>query len=389
MEEFKEKGLIKQCHESDSMFETLSSAFMDDPDVVHKKIEKALLKSPKYKTFDTNAWITRPLSNRWDPLVFYICANEYQRVISIQVDETQEYRIFPDETPRFPSVRCLQIEQFKYVHWPDCLGAIDETEEHNDEKDYKASKDYLENQLEKIKIFFDPKEAEKIKTNESCLDEDHLIKENMDMVDKTLSFVQHQEKEIAKRDQTIDETVEEFDNAVNMLKKRLKSIKSQPNTTIKQPNYEPYRQTDTSSPEKYVDPHDIIPNQEPQSQTGSFNSQLDVHDNHGKYKQHSQTSLTAHPEANKRRPVDDKTQRQIKSPPDQNEQRNSEQQIRAGVCNTKIGTLPKEQKKKKGSMILRLSQEKNTGSDASYSPEPRIRTPARRSKSPTTFTSHR
>lgn len=76
------------------------------------------LKSPKYKKFDTNEWITRPLLDRWDPLVFYICANEYQRVISIQVDETQEYRIFPDETPRFPSVRFLQIEQFKYVHWP-------------------------------------------------------------------------------------------------------------------------------------------------------------------------------------------------------------------------------------------------------------------------------
>lgn len=69
-----------------------------------------------------------------------------------------------------------------------------------------------------------------------------------------------------------------------------------------------YRQTDTCSPEKDVDPHDIIPNQESQSQTGSFNSQLDVHDNHGKYKQHSQTSLTAQPEANKRRPVDDKPQ---------------------------------------------------------------------------------
>lgn len=99
------------------------------------------------------------------------------------------------------------------------MEAIDETEEHNDEKDYKASKDYLENQLEKIEIFFDPKEAEKIKTNVSCLDEDHLIKENRDMVDKTLSCVQHQKKEIAERDKAIDETVEEFDNAVNMLKK--------------------------------------------------------------------------------------------------------------------------------------------------------------------------
>lgn len=56
--------------------------------------------------------------SRWDPLVFYICPIEYQRVIGIQVDETQEYRIFPYETPKFPSVRFLQIEQFKYVHWP-------------------------------------------------------------------------------------------------------------------------------------------------------------------------------------------------------------------------------------------------------------------------------
>lgn len=43
MKECKEKELIKQCHEPDSMFETLSSVIMDDPDVVHKKIEKALV----------------------------------------------------------------------------------------------------------------------------------------------------------------------------------------------------------------------------------------------------------------------------------------------------------------------------------------------------------
>lgn len=40
------------------------------------------------------------------------------------------------------------------------MGARGEIEEHTGE-DFKASKDYLENQLEKFKRFFYPKEAEK------------------------------------------------------------------------------------------------------------------------------------------------------------------------------------------------------------------------------------
>lgn len=41
------------------------------------------------------------------------------------------------------------------------MGARGEIEEHTGETDFKASKDYLENQLEKFKRFFYPKEAEK------------------------------------------------------------------------------------------------------------------------------------------------------------------------------------------------------------------------------------
>lgn len=73
------------------------------------------------------------------------------------------------------------------------------------------------------------------------------------MVDKTLSIVQKQKKEIAEKDQTIDETVEEFDNVVSKLKQKLQSAKSQPDTTEKQTNHELYRQTDTCFPEKDFD----------------------------------------------------------------------------------------------------------------------------------------
>lgn len=67
---------------------------------------------------DKNKWNVKPLSNNWDPLVFYICANIKECIICIQVDETEEYRVFPDKTPKLPAVRFGQIEQFEFVYLP-------------------------------------------------------------------------------------------------------------------------------------------------------------------------------------------------------------------------------------------------------------------------------
>lgn len=249
------------------------------------------------------------------------------------------------------------------------MGARGEIEEHTGETDFKASKDYLENQLEKFKRFFYPKEAEKNEKKVSYLDEDPLIEENREMVDKTLSIVQKQKKEIAEKDQTIDETVEEFDNVVSKLKQKLQSAKSQPDTTEKQTNHELYRQTDTCFPEKDFDHQDINLNHKPRSKTDSLNSQRDVHDNQ---------------EAYKGGPVDDKPQKERKKNPDQNK---PEQHITAGICYAEAQSSVG--KKKKGSMVSRLSQEKTNGSDASYRSEPRTGTLAGRPKSATTLTSHR
>lgn len=69
-----------------------------------------------FKKYDANEWITRELSDNWDPIIFYICANIQKCVISIQADVTHEYKIFPDETPKLPPVRFGRLEQFKFVY---------------------------------------------------------------------------------------------------------------------------------------------------------------------------------------------------------------------------------------------------------------------------------
>lgn len=43
LEDLKEDGMIPQHKESCSMFETLSSVFVEEPDMVRQRIEKALV----------------------------------------------------------------------------------------------------------------------------------------------------------------------------------------------------------------------------------------------------------------------------------------------------------------------------------------------------------
>lgn len=56
------------------------------------------------------------MSEYWDPIVFYICANIHKCVISIQADATHEYQIFPDETPKLPPIRFGRLERFRFVY---------------------------------------------------------------------------------------------------------------------------------------------------------------------------------------------------------------------------------------------------------------------------------
>lgn len=70
-----------------------------------------------YSDYDHNGWITRiGLSNDWDPLVFFICANVKKCVVCIQVDETEEYRIYPWKKSGSLVIKFGQLEKSKFVY---------------------------------------------------------------------------------------------------------------------------------------------------------------------------------------------------------------------------------------------------------------------------------
>lgn len=252
--------------ESKRMIETLSTAFGEEAQMMRRRIEKELRINPNYRIYmhDKNKWNVKPLSNNWDPLVFYICANIKECIICIQVDETEEYRVFPDKTPKLPAVRFGQIEQFEFVYLPGVAEDTDETEGYNDEKDNNASTVYLENQREKLTRFLYPNEVKTTIKKAPSLNEKHLINENRKLVDETLSIVHKHDKELIEKDQRIDKTLEQLDYFTNVFKEQLTSLKTQPNTIRKQPPNQPYRQPSTCSLEKYSDAEDLISNDEPQ-----------------------------------------------------------------------------------------------------------------------------
>lgn len=68
----------------------------------------------QYKAFDKTDWTTNPVF--WDPLVFYVCANKFKCIVSIQADETEEYRIYPDIFPVELIVTFGQLNQSKFVY---------------------------------------------------------------------------------------------------------------------------------------------------------------------------------------------------------------------------------------------------------------------------------
>lgn len=73
----------------------------------------------KYKDHDRKNWIQRVLKKRspipWDPLVFYVCANRYNCVVSIQANDTDEYRIYPETVSNKPIIKFARVEFSKYV----------------------------------------------------------------------------------------------------------------------------------------------------------------------------------------------------------------------------------------------------------------------------------
>lgn len=74
----------------------------------------------KYKDFDRKrSWISPVLKKRtpvpWHPLVFYVCANIYDCVVSIQASDTDEYRLYPEIVANKPTVKFARVESSKYV----------------------------------------------------------------------------------------------------------------------------------------------------------------------------------------------------------------------------------------------------------------------------------
>lgn len=51
----------------------------------------------------------------WDPLVFCICANKYNCVVSIQANDTDEYRIYPETVAKKQTIKFAQVNSSKYV----------------------------------------------------------------------------------------------------------------------------------------------------------------------------------------------------------------------------------------------------------------------------------
>lgn len=56
-----------------------------------------------------------PIPCNWDPLVFYVFANIYQCAVSIQANDTDEYRIYPDSVSNKPIIKFARVESSQYV----------------------------------------------------------------------------------------------------------------------------------------------------------------------------------------------------------------------------------------------------------------------------------
>lgn len=71
-------------------------------------------KTIQYSAFDKKNWTANPES--WDPLVFYVCANKFKCIVSIQADDTEEFRIYPDILSVELIVKFGQLNQSEFVY---------------------------------------------------------------------------------------------------------------------------------------------------------------------------------------------------------------------------------------------------------------------------------
>lgn len=135
----------------------------------------------------------------------------------------------------------------------DVADATEETGACNDKVDYKASRLYLEDQLEKVTKYFDPQKARQIKEKASDFDESYLITKNRDMVDKTLSTLDEKEKEMIKKNKIVETAAKYYKEMTEILQTMDSSFdQTQPKTKAKQPHEQPQRQFGSIGPESYT-----------------------------------------------------------------------------------------------------------------------------------------
>lgn len=116
-------GHEESISSSNTMFDTLATGFYESSEkTMAEKILAELKKNVghmRYKEHDHNKWIASAFKMRtsapWDPLVFLVCANIYNCVVSIQANNNDEYRIYPENVSDNPTIKFARVESSKYV----------------------------------------------------------------------------------------------------------------------------------------------------------------------------------------------------------------------------------------------------------------------------------
>lgn len=272
--------------------------------------------------------------------------------------------------------------------------ATDETGVNNVE-DYKELRNYLEKQLADLTGFCDPESTEIIKEEAPSFDQKTLLKKHKEKIDEIMHDSREKTQKLLEQNQRIEKIqetskdlskmVQHFNAIDKKIRNEVDSLKRHSETKTELPNDEhtkkkldvngkPDSQRQTSR-SKTQGPKQIRFNDKTCTQSGRPKTQSDDIE---------------------RPPPNDETQRQqrqIESPPTQPEARDEnetdKQKTQTESCKTKAETDQKlQKKKKKPSIITKLSHEYKKGSDVLSSPEPRTGSPAKRPNSTTTFTSH-
>uniref|UniRef100_K1QZP1 Uncharacterized protein n=1 Tax=Magallana gigas TaxID=29159 RepID=K1QZP1_MAGGI len=117
----KEKGIVLHQESFNNIFETLALGFEESSDIMAEIMEELIKNkgNTKYKDHDSKNWIQTVLRKKtlipWDPLVFYVCANKYECAVSIQANDTDEYRFYPETVSNKPIIKFARVESSQYV----------------------------------------------------------------------------------------------------------------------------------------------------------------------------------------------------------------------------------------------------------------------------------